>query len=101
MKQRSFLIFSLLVFTGFAPPKLAKTKITDGITVSLPKSLTLMTAEDIVQRYPSVRSPLAAFTNENRSADFSVNISATQWPDGNIELAKNSFERESQIYTTV
>ncbi|MFM8738893.1 MAG: hypothetical protein ACKOC0_01670, partial [Cytophagales bacterium] len=60
-----------------------KTKITEGITVLLPSTLSVMTPEDIVQRYPSVRSPLAAYTDVNRTADFSVNISATQWPDGN------------------
>jgi hypothetical protein len=91
MRPVTFLLISILIISGFAPPKLTKTKINDDITVSLPKGLTLMTPEDIIQRYPSVRSPLAAYTNENRTSDFSVNISATQWPDGNIELAKKFF----------
>jgi hypothetical protein len=51
-----------------------------------------MTPEDIIQRYPSVRAPLAAFTNGNRTADFSVNTSATQWPDENKELAQKFFK---------
>ena len=91
MKPVTFFLILVVTLTGFAPPKLTKIKISDGVTVSIPKSLSLMTPEDIVQRYPSVRSPLAAFTNKNRSADFSVNISATQWPDGNIELARKFF----------
>jgi hypothetical protein len=86
------LIFLAVLLMAFAHPKLVKTKVTDTITVSLPKSLTAMTPEDIVQRYPSVRAPLAAYTNEYRSADFSVNTSATQWPDGDIELAKRFFK---------
>lgn len=88
----TFLILAILLIVGFAPPKLTKTKVTDGITVSLPSTLTVMTPEDIVQRYPSVRSPLAAYTDKNRSADFSVNVSATQWPDGNVEMAKKFFK---------
>ena len=60
--------------------------------ISLPKDLTPMSADDITQRYPSVRAPLAAFTNGNRTADFSVNTSATQWPDGNLELAQKFFK---------
>ena len=47
---------------------------------------------DIVQRYPSVRAPLAAYTNEERVADFSVNISATQWPDDDVVLAQKFFK---------
>jgi hypothetical protein len=86
------LILLSMLFFGFAHPKLVKTKVADNIMVSLPASLTTMTQDDIVQRYPSVRAPLAAYTNEYRTADFSVNTSATQWPDGDIELAKKFFK---------
>jgi len=51
-----------------------------------------MTQDDIAQRYPSVRAPLGAFTNVDRDSDFSVNISATQWPDEDIELAAQFFK---------
>src|SRR5262249_11224144 len=76
----------------FSPRKLVKTKIASGITVSLPESLAPMTPEDIVQRYPSVRAPLGAFTNPDRLVDFSANQSATQWPDGNVEFAQKFFK---------
>ncbi|MFM8912930.1 MAG: hypothetical protein ACKOE6_08455 [Flammeovirgaceae bacterium] len=90
--KRILSVMSLLLLFGFAPPKLTKTKVAEGITVALPRSLSVMTPEDIVQRYPSVRSPLAAYTDVTRSADFSVNVSATQWPDGNVEMAKKFFK---------
>ena len=73
-------------------PKLVKTKVTEGITVSVPQGWRPMDALDFTQRYPSVRAPLAAYTNENRDADFSVNISATQWPDTDPELASQFFK---------
>jgi hypothetical protein len=85
-------IFLSLVLFAFAPSKLIKTKIADGVMVSLPKELQPMTPEDIVQRYPSVRSPLGAYTNVNRDVDFSVNISATQWREQDIELAAKFFK---------
>jgi hypothetical protein len=47
---------------------------------------------DFTERYPSVRAPLAAYTNEERSADFSINISATRWPDADLELAEKFFK---------
>ncbi|MEO0273182.1 MAG: hypothetical protein ABIM30_08880, partial [candidate division WOR-3 bacterium] len=46
---------------------------------------------DLTQRYPSVRQPIAAFTNEEREVDFSVNLSATQWPDANLDMARKFF----------
>ena len=72
--------------------KLVKTKVNDDIIVSLPEGFFPMTPEDIAQRLPSVRAPLGAYTNEDRIVDFSVNISATQWPDADIEIASKFFK---------
>jgi hypothetical protein len=73
-------------------PKLVKVKLADGITVSVPKKWNVMDALDFTQRYPSVRAPLAAYTNLDRTIDFAVNISATQWPDTDLELAQKFFK---------
>lgn len=72
--------------------KLVKTKVNDDITMSLPEGFFPMTPEDIAQRLPSVRAPLGAYTNEDRVVDISVNISATQWPDANQEIAAKFFK---------
>lgn len=81
-----------LVLLSFAPPKLVKTKVGKDITASIPEGWKPMDAIDFTERYPSVRAPLAAFTNYERSADFSVNISATQWPDTDLKLAQQFFK---------
>jgi hypothetical protein len=82
----------VLLFIAADKVKLMKVKVNDAITVSVPKDWLPMQEEDIIQRYPSVRAPLLAYTNQERVADFSVNISATQWPDDDIELAKKFFK---------
>ncbi len=84
----------LIALTAIAAdtPKLMKIKVNDNVTVSVPKDWMAMTPEDIAQRYPSVRAPLAAYTNLERVADFSVNISATQWPDDDVQLAQKFFK---------
>jgi hypothetical protein len=51
-----------------------------------------MTPEDISQRFPSVRAPLGAYTTQDRIVDFSVNISATQWPDTDYEMTQKFFK---------
>jgi len=83
--------FVFLLF-AFAPVSLVKTKVADGITVSLPQDFYPMTPEDMAQRFPSVRAPLGAYTNADRTVDFSANISATQWPDADIEVASKFFK---------
>lgn len=86
-------------------PKLVKMKISEGLTISVPQGWRAMDGLDFTERYPSVRAPLAAYTNEERLVDFSVNVSATQWPDTDLDLAKeffrasimNSFDRVEMI----
>jgi hypothetical protein len=91
MPHKFFLLIALLL-VSFDQPKLVKVKVTDDITVSLPKDWKPMDGLDFTERYPSVRAPLAAYTNEERTVDFSVNISATRWPDGNLEIASKFFK---------
>ena len=85
-------LFAFLILPSFTTHKLVKTKIADGIIASLPKELYPMTPEDVAQRFPSVRAPLGAYTNEDRLVDFSANISATNWPDGNVDMAQKFFK---------
>jgi len=80
---------ALLISAG---PRLVKTKVNDAITVSIPQGFFPMTPEDITQRMPSVRAPLGAYTNEDRVVDLSINVSATQWPDANKEVAAKFFK---------
>ena len=89
---KTLAVLLFLILAAFTAHKLIKTKIADGITVSLPREFYPMTPEDMAQRFPSVRAPLGAYTNEDRLVDFSVNISATKWPDGDIDMAQKFFK---------
>jgi hypothetical protein len=91
MPRSLFLLF-LMFLVGFDQPKLVKIKVADGITVSIPEGWKPMDGLDFIERYPSVRAPLAAFTDNDRLVDFSVNISATHWPDANLTLAQQFFK---------
>ena len=90
MTKVIILLTSLILATS--GHKLVKTKINDEVTISIPTGFFPMTPEDISQRLPSVRAPLGAYTNEDRVVDISVNISATQWPDANQEIAGKFFK---------
>lgn len=86
------LMVMLLTLTAANKPKLVKMKVNDKITVSIPEGWRPMDDLDFSQRYPSVRAPLAAYTDDQRLVDFSINISATQWPDADKAMAKQFFK---------
>ncbi len=89
---KSLFIAVFLLASSFAGDKLVRTKIADGITATLPVGLYPMTPDDIAQRFPSVRAPLGAFTNQDRTVDFTVNVSATSWPDTDVVMAQKFFK---------
>lgn len=86
------LLTSGLMLAGFDQLRLVKTRISPDVTVSLPAELLPMSPEDIAQRFPSVRAPLGAYTNDIRVVDFSVNTSATQWTEKDLDLAAQFFK---------
>src|SRR5687767_7293087 len=90
--KNPILILAALTCLIAAKPKLVKTKINDEITVSIPAGWRPMDGMDFTERYPSVRAPLGAFTDEERLVDFSVNVSATQWPDKDVVIAQKFFK---------
>jgi hypothetical protein len=91
MPRSLFLLF-LLILTSFDQPKLVTKKLPNGVSISVPNDWRPMDGLDFTERYPSVRAPIAAFTDGERLVDFSVNISATQWPDANLDMASKFFK---------
>jgi len=87
-----FVLLAIFSFLSADQAKLMKVKVSDDITVSVPKDWRPMDDLDFRERYPSVRAPLAAYTNQDRTIDFSINISATRWPDANLEIASQFFK---------
>lgn len=90
--QKALFLILLIIALPVDDPKLVKVKISDDITVMLPEDFVPMGDLDFSQRYPSVRKPIGAYTNPEHEVDFSVNISATSWPDGNLEMAQKFFK---------
>ena len=90
--KTTFLLLLTAIVVAAQPVKLTRKKISQEISVDLPADFQPMTPEDLIQRYPSVRAPLGAFTDPDRLVDFSANISATRWPDGNLEFARGFFK---------
>lgn len=90
--QKALLLILLTIALPVDDPKLVKVKISNNITVMLPEDFVPMGDLDFSQRYPSVRKPIGAYTNPDHEVDFSVNISATSWPDTNLEMAQRFFK---------
>jgi len=88
------IVFVLAVFTlmGFQSVKMIKTKFSENISGVIPENFFTMTPGDIIRRIPSSRPPLAAYTDEARIIDFSINVSASKWANTDLLIAKDFFK---------
>lgn len=90
------ILFSLVLISflsldfGFAQ-KLSRRKISEGITVSLPKDFLIMSDDDIALKYPSSKKPLAMYTSLDRNVDFGLNVSKAKWPGQDLNLLKGVY----------
>jgi hypothetical protein len=97
--QKLFIFFLLL---NFQPVKLKKVDLTEKVSVSLPLDFQVMTDEDIVRKYFSSRKPVAAFTQPDRTADFSFNENATPWQKQDLNLLRDFYRSGiRRLYTKV
>ena len=91
--HRGFIVLALIGLCSFdSSERMSRIKIAEDMSIYLPKGFRPMDDLDFGQRYPSVRKPIAAFTNEERLVDFSVNTAASQWREVDIEIAQKFFK---------
>lgn len=88
----ALLVAACIVGSAFQKRKLVRIKVNERISALIPNDWIPMDDMDFTQRVPSVRAPLAAYTDTGRIVDFSINMSATQWPDANLEMSKRFFK---------
>lgn len=90
--KKLIVLFLLILSFGFTTDKMVKVKLSDGIICLLPETMHPMTESDILRRLPSARKPIAAYTDESRLIDFSLNTSASHWRAQDIDLAKSFYK---------
>ncbi len=91
MRILAFLLGILLLSTA-SVPKLRPQKIAEGVTVSLPSDFVPMSDNDIAQRYPSTKKPLAMYTSLDRVVDFGVNESKATFPGSDLNILKEFYQ---------
>lgn len=83
-----------LLFCSFQGPAndLVKKQITEHIALSIPKAFEAMTEEMMNERYLTARKPIAAYTNDKRTVDFTVSTSNTRWQASDLPILKDFFK---------
>ena len=103
MKRLLLLGLALLPLLAFQEvPKLKKTQVSEGITVSLPEAFALVGEQEMMSKYVSYRKPIALYTDQSKQVDFSVNMSVNQWQHFDLPLVKDFYKASlSTLYTDI
>jgi hypothetical protein len=92
MKNSFVILITFLLLCGAGGPKLVNRKIAEGVHASLPKNFYPMSDDDVAQRYPSTKKPLAMYTDIDRAVDFGLNISKTNWVGTDMKILQGIYK---------
>lgn len=97
------IIISVIATEAIAQPvDLTRTRITDDISLDLPKSFSPLTEQEINEKFISYRKPLALYGDQARLVDLGVNVSMTSWGSEDLNLMKQFFKSSiMNLYDTV
>ncbi len=94
--MRPFISFTLMVLflCSFQDPvnQLVKTKVAENMEIGIPKAFQQMTEEMMEQRYLTARKPIAAYTNDRQTVDFTVNTANTRWRPSDLPMLKDFYK---------
>lgn len=93
-----FCSFILMAFGGSTK----KVQVLTGLTASMPKDFVVMIDDDIAQRYPTHKKPLAMYTNPAKTIDFGVNFAVNRWNNKNLTVLKDMYKSTiSSVFSEV
>lgn len=81
---------------------LKKVQVNKSIRLALPPDFMPMSEEEIRAKYISYRTPLALYSNPNRTVDLGINLSVTHWEPNDLEIMQQFYENSIRsLYTEV
>ena len=115
-KSLALFLFSTLFYAAFAQDRqgkqidengeskrynfsFQKTKMAEGVSVSLPKGFRTLEDGEMKLKYPNWHRPVHMMTSEDQVADFGYNISFNQW-GSNLKLLKDFMKANHSFYFT-
>ncbi len=103
MKSVHFLLLTLVICRlGISQTELERRKVTDDLSMKVPSNFVSMTDEERNQRYVSYRSPIAMFTNIERTVDLGINLTSSNWEADDLTILKDFYKSNLQnLYTKV
>lgn len=74
-----------------------KTKLSEGVSASIPKDFRAMTDGEMKQKFPNFHKPVLMMTSPDEQVNFGYNISFNQWGK-NLKLLKDFMKANNSYY---
>lgn len=62
-----------------------------GISLKLPSAFVVMADDDIAQKYPTYKKPLAMYVSKDATAEFGINAAVNNWSNKNLEVLRSIY----------
>jgi hypothetical protein len=93
-RSMTYAVLATLLLCSFQGPAndLVKTQVTENIQLGIPKAFQPMTEVLMEERYLTARKPIAAYTNDRQTVDFTVSTSNTRWQPSDLPILKDFYK---------
>jgi hypothetical protein len=88
----SFLFLTQVLAQSDAIVKYKRKSPLKGLTLDLPSNFTIMTDDEMAERYPSYKKPLIMFISVDKKADFGINYSVNKWVNKNLDVLRDMYK---------
>ncbi len=86
-----FLIFcSILPLLSVSQTK--KVEPSKGLVLYIPENFTLMSDDNLAQKYPTYKKPIAMYESRDKKAEMGVNAAVNTWRNNNLNILKDMYK---------
>ncbi len=100
--MKLILIFLVAGMLRVEAQELERKKVTDDVSMKIPETFISMTDGERNQKFISYRTPIAMYTNVERTVDLGINITSSEWSTGDLQVLKDFYKSNIlNLYTEV
>ena len=103
--KKILVLYFIIIYQAQAQNKISEAKKTEpikGLTFILPANFSIMNDDDIAQKYPTYKKPLAMYNSQDKEADFGVNHAVNRWYNANLTILRDMYKSTiNSVFTNV
>jgi len=92
MQNVKLFILITFVFPLIGIAQVKKIEPAKGLVLEIPKGFSLMSDDNLAQKYPTYKKPIAMFESTDGNAEMGVNAAVNKWRNNNLSILRDMYK---------